>query len=177
MSIKQLVAIHSLVKGVAGEGFFIAGGAVVDALYGKEPKDYDLVLTGHGMCEVETFHYLKSLSVKFGHLGFNTKVYQSYGLSLGGVVDPRSFQANFLGCMKVSMNNCQLDILVSRHPDMRTHVLHHDCNMNLVWFDGKAIRWEHGGDEPKISELVFMDNIPEDRKERMRKKWATFQAM
>lgn len=177
MSIGMLKGIHGTVKGITDENFFIAGGAVVDTLYGKEPKDYDLVLTGHDMCEAETFLFLEVLSERFASLGFNTKVYQSYGLNLGEQVDPRSFQANFLGCMKVSMNNCQLDILVSRHPDIRTHILHHDCNMNMVWFDGNGIRWEHGEPTPTVSELIFCDNIPEERKERMRKKWATFQAM
>lgn len=177
MSIRMLKGIHGIVKGITEEDFFIAGGAVVDSLYGKEPKDYDLVIPGHGMCELETFIFLEELSKRFAALGFNTKVYQSYGLNMGEQVVPRSFQANFLGCMKVSMNNCQLDILVSKHPDIRTHVLHHDCNMNMVWFDGKDISWAHSGDGPKVSELIFCDNIPEDRKVRMRNKWATFQAM
>lgn len=177
MSIIKLKGIHHLVKEITGRSFFIAGGAVVDTLYGKKPKDYDLVLPCHGMSEEDAFHYLKSLSVMFSHQGFSTKVYQSYGLSLGESVDPRSFQANFLGCMKVNLNNAQLDILLSKHMYMSEHVMHHDCNMNMVWFNGNRICWEHGGDEPKVSELIFCDNIPEDRKERMRKKWALFQAM
>ncbi|WP_459594876.1 nucleotidyltransferase family protein, partial [Enterobacter hormaechei] len=79
MSIKQLKSIHHLVKAITEENFFIAGGAVVDSLYGKEPKDYDLVLPAYGMNEVEAFHFLESLSERFNHLGYNTKVYQSYG--------------------------------------------------------------------------------------------------
>lgn len=177
MSIKQLKGIHHLVKAITEENFFIAGGAVVDSLYGKEPKDYDLVLPAYDMNEVEAFHFLESLSERFSRLGYKTKVYQSYGLNLGEAVDPCSFQSCFLGCMKVSMQNCQLDILLSRFPDIRTHVLHHDCNMNMVWFDGNGICWEHGELTPTVSKLIFCDNIPEDRKERMRKKWATFQAM
>lgn len=177
MSIKQLKGIHHLVKAITEENFFIAGGAVVDSMYGKEPKDYDLVLPAYDMNEVEAFHFLVELSERFNRLGYKTKVYQSYGINLGGSVDPRSFQANFLGCMKVIMHNCQLDLLLSKHHHIQEHVMYHDCNMNMVWFNGDRICWEHGGNEPKVSELVFMDNIPEDRKERMRKKWATFQAM
>ncbi|UQK57856.1 putative tRNA nucleotidyl transferase [Klebsiella phage Kp7] len=183
MSIQHLKGIHHLVKAITEETFFIAGGAVVDTLYGKKPKDYDCILPVGGvgdvcgMGEIEAFHFLKQLSSRFRALGYSTKVYQSYGLNLGESVDPRSFQANFVGCMKVDMRNCQLDLLLSKHSYMSEHVMHHDCNMNMVWFNGERICWEHGGNEPKVSELIFCDNIPEDRKERMRKKWALFQAM
>lgn len=171
MNLSMLKSIHSIVKGVSEETFYIAGGAVVDTLYGKEPKDYDLVLPTFGWNEMEAFHFLEELSSRFSSLGFNTKVYQSYGLNLGDEVDFRLFQANFLGCMKVQMNNCQLYILISKYLCMTEHVLHHDCNMNMVWFNGDRICWEHGGNTPEVSELLFCDNIPEERKSRMIKKW------
>lgn len=170
MSIKLLKKINGIVRGISGDDFFIVGGAVRDTLYGAEPKDYDCVLCAPYMDEVDAHHYLERLAEDFAMLGCGVRVYQSYGLNLGEEVNPTSFQAMFLGCMKVSMNHCELDILISSEKDIRAHVKRHDCNMNMVWFDGQDIRWEHGGLVPKVETLVFHPDVCEARIARMDKK-------
>lgn len=173
MSIKLLKKIHCLVESITGETFYIAGGAVVDTLYGKEPKDYDMVLcVGEGDAEKDTeaHHLIVRLSGMFSSLGFTTKVYQSYGINMGEDINETSFQAMFYSCMKVQMGNCHLDILLSRADCIEDHVKRHDCNMNMVWFDGQDIRWEHGGKEPKVETLVFNPDVCEERIARMVKK-------
>ena len=167
MSIKILKQIHHTVQTITGYPFFIAGGAVRDTLYGVEPKDYDCVLCMPDWSEEEAFHYLEDMSCRFNTLGATTKVYQSYGLNMGESVNPTSFQAMFLGCMKVQMKRCQLDILISRAPTLQEHVKKHDCNMNMVWFNGDRICWEHGGDTAKVDTLVFNPDVVEERVRRM----------
>ncbi|AFP33681.1 hypothetical protein POP72_020 [Pectobacterium phage POP72] len=167
MSRNLLKKMHCMVEAMTGETFYIAGGAVVDFMYGVVPKDYDMVLCKPDWNEAEAFEYLKDLSDTFAMLGCSTKIYQSYGLNLGEEVNPTSFQSMFLGCMKVTMSNCHLDILISRAPAMTEHVLKHDCNMNMVWYNGQRICWEHGGNEPKVKSLIFADGVVESRKERM----------
>lgn len=164
---KLLKQIHHTVRSITGKDFYIVGGAVVDTLYGKKPKDYDCVLPCYGMSEAEAFALLERLSEAFGALGMKTKVYQSYGLNLGDTVDPTSFQAMFLGCMKVSMRNCELDILLSRSHHISEHVQQHDCNMNMVWFNGERICWEHGGDDAKVERLEFREGVSDERIKRM----------
>lgn len=163
MSIKLLKKVHNLVGGVTGHNFSIVGGAVRDSLYGVEPKDYDCVLCTPDMDEQKAFAFLEELSEYFAIIGGKTYIYQSYGLNLDVDVNPDSFQAMFLGCMKVNLCNCSLDILLSRAKTIKEHVLKHDCNMNMVWFDGKEIRWEHDGKEPKVDMLQFNFNVSDER--------------
>lgn len=170
MSIKLLKKITGIVRSISGNDFFIVGGAVRDTLYGVEPKDYDCVLCAPYMDEVDTHHYLEKLAENFRWIGCGVKVYQSYGLNLGEEVNPTSFQAMFTGCMKVTMQNCELDILISSEEDIRKHVKRHDCNMNMVWFDGQDIRWEHDGKEAKVETLVFHPDVCDERVARMDKK-------
>lgn len=170
MSLKLLKKIHCLVESITGETFYIAGGAVVDSLYGKEPKDYDLVLCmGEGDAEKDTeaHHLIEHLSRQFSNLGLSTKVYQSYGVNFGEEINDTSFQAMFYSCMKVQMGNCQLDILLSKAACIEDHVKKHDCNMNMVWFDGREIRWEHGGIEAKVDRLEFRAGVCYARIARM----------
>lgn len=164
---KLLKQIHHTVQTITGLPFYIVGGAVVDVLYGKKPKDYDCVLPCEGMLEDEAFGLLSDLSNEFSYLGMSTKVYQSYGLNLGEKVNPTSFQAMFVGCMKVKMKHCSLDILLSRAPTITDHVKLHDCNMNMVWFDGNNIRWEHGGNDAKVERLEFREGVSDARINRM----------
>lgn len=173
MSIKLLKKIHGLVRAVTDEEFFIAGGAARDTLYGVEPKDYDCVVCLPEYDEVSAFYLLDSLSEKFSWMGAATKVYQSYGLNLGEEVNPTSFQAMFWGCMKVSLKHCELDILISKASTISEHVKRHDCNMNMVWFDGGEIKWEHGGNEAKVDRLEFRSGICDERIDRMVRKWFT----
>jgi hypothetical protein len=170
MSIKLLKKIHHLVESITGETFHIVGGAVVDTLYGEVPKDYDLVLPLGMADDSEAHQCIASFSEAFSLLGFTSKVYQSYGLNLGEEVNDTEFQSMFYSCMKVQMGNCQLDILISKHHDIISHVKHHDCNMNMVWFDGKAIRWEHGGPDAKVESLEFREGVCDERIQRMDKK-------
>ena len=167
MYTKLLKKVHCMVESITGEKFYIAGGAVVDALYNRKPKDYDMVLCEPNMSEREAFHFLEALSERFEWIGCSTKIYQSYNLNIGEEVNPTSFQAMFLGCMKVNMANCQLDILISKAPAMTEHVLKHDCNMNMVWFNGERICWEHGGNTPYVTELVFNPDVCDARINRM----------
>lgn len=167
MSIKLLKKIHCTVETLTGYTFFIAGGAVVDTLYGKEPKDYDMVLPFGMADEVEAHALIEELSSTFARFGFSTKVYQSYGLNMGEEVNDTEFQSMFFSCMKVQMGSCQLDILLSKHHDIISHVKHHDCNMNMVWFDGRAIQWEHGGVEAKVDCLEFREGVSDERINRM----------
>lgn len=173
MSIKLLKKIHCLVESITDETFYIAGGAVVDSLYGKEPKDYDLVhCMGNsiGDEESEAHALIERLSCAFSNLGFSTKVYQSYGFNMGEEISDTSFQSMFHSCMKVQVGNCQLDILLSKAGCIREHVKRHDCNMNMVWFDGREIQWEHGGSEAKVDLLEFRDGVCDDRIRRMDRK-------
>lgn len=173
MSIKLLKKIHHLTEAITGLQFFIVGGAVVDTLYGKEPKDYDLVhCMGQSFDddEAEAFALIERLSNSFAMLGFKTKVYQSYGVNMGEQINDTSFQAMFYSCMKVDMGHCQLDILLSKANTICSHVRNHDCNMNMVWFDGNQIRWEHGGDEAKVKVLKFRDGVCDARIQRMDQK-------
>ncbi len=167
MSIKLLKKIHCLVEAITGETFFIAGGAVVDSLYGVEPKDYDLVLPLGFASDAEVHQCIESFSEAFSRLGFSTKVYQSYGTNMGEEINDTEFQAMFYSCMKVQMGNWQLDLLISKHHDIISHVKHHDCNMNMVWFDGRAIQWEHGGVEAKVERLEFREGVCDKRINRM----------
>lgn len=167
MSIKLLKKIHCLVESVTGRQFFIAGGAVVDTLYGKEPKDYDMVLPLGDVNDAYAHDLIEELSREFSFLGFSTKVYQSYGVSMGEEVNDTSFQAMFYSCMKVDMGHCQLDILLSKEHSIQEHVQRHDCNMNMVWFDGRAIQWEHGGVEAKVGRLEFREGVSDERINRM----------
>lgn len=180
MSIKLLKKIHCLVESITGETFYIAGGAVVDSLYGKEPKDYDLVLplpstvAYHEDCgnpDVVAHKMIEGFAHDFGRLGFSVKVYQSYGLNTGEEINDTSFQAMFYSCMKVQMGNCQLDILLSKADCIEEHVKRHDCNMNMVWFDGREVQWEHGGNEAKVPYLEFRDGVCADRIRRMKIKY------
>lgn len=174
MSIKLLNKVHHMVRTITDEEFFIAGGAVVDSLYGVEPKDYDLVLcmgSRFGDEGVEAHALIESLSGRFACLGFPTKVYQSYGLLLGESINDTSFQSMFYSCMKVDMLQCQLDILLSKAVCIQEHVQRHDCNMNMVWFNGERVCWEHGGTQAKVDSLVFRDGVSEERQERMRNKY------
>lgn len=170
MSIKLLKGIHCLVESITGHTFYIAGGAVVDSLYSKEPKDYDLVLCMGDVEDTEAHHLIEGLSFKFSRLGFTTKVYQSYGINMGEEVNDTSFQAMFYSCMKVQMGNCQLDILLSKANYIQEHVAKHDCNMNMVWFNGQRICWEHGGNEPKVDHLEFREGVCDERILRMDRK-------
>lgn len=170
MSIKLLKKIHCLVESITGRTFYIAGGAVVDSLYGKEPKDYDLV---HCLGDVDPVYahvLIEELAHEFGFLGFSVKVYQSYGLTMGEAINDTAFQAMFYSCMKVDMGHCQLDILLSKANSIQEHVSKHDCNMNMVWFNGQRICWEHGGNEAKVDRLEFRDGVCDDRIRRMDKK-------
>lgn len=171
MSIKLLKLIHHTVRTITDEEFFIVGGAVRDNLYGVEPKDYDCVLCGHDMGVVEAYELLQDLAYGFRTLGHGVKIYQSYGLNLGEQVNPTSFQAMFLGCMKVSMEHCELDILISSEKDIQSHVKRHDCNMNMVWFDGKGIQWEHGGNTPMVDVFESNPDVSPERSHRMYAKW------
>lgn len=167
MSIKLLKKIHCLVESITGETFYIAGGAVVDTLYGKTPKDYDLVLPLGMADDSEAHQCIESFSEVFSRLGCTTKVYQSYGINMGEEINDTSFQAMFYSCMKVQMGNCQLDILLSKADCIEDHVKRHDCNMNMVWFDGREIQWEHGGSEPKVDVLEFREGVCDARINRM----------
>lgn len=171
MSIKLLKGIHCLVGSITGHTFYIAGGAVVDALYSKEPKDYDLVLCMGDVEETEAHHLIEDLSCKFSRLGFTTKVYQSYGINMGEEVNDTSFQAMFYSCMKVQMGNCQLDILLSKANYIQEHVKRHDCNMNMVWFNGCEVQWEHGGTLAKVPYLEFREGVCAERIRRMNVKY------
>lgn len=168
MSIKLLKKIHHLVGSITGEKFYIVGGAVVDVLYGKEPKDYDMVLCLGDDLEDKIAHdIIEELSRQFSFLGFSTKVYQSYGVNLGEEINDTSFQSMFYSCMKVDMGHCQLDILLSKQYFIQEHVQRHDCNMNMVWFNGERICWEHGGSEAKVDRLEFREGVCDKRIARM----------
>ncbi|MGL5456714.1 MAG: hypothetical protein ACRDB3_17735 [Citrobacter telavivensis] len=167
MSIKLLKKIHCMVEAITGRTFFIAGGAVVDTLYGKEPKDYDMVLPVGDVNDAWAHDLIEELSRSFSFLGFSTKVYQSYGVNMGEEINDTSFQAMFYSCMKVDMGHCQLDILLSKAHFIQEHVQRHDCNMNMVWFDGKDIRWEHDGDTAKVERLEFREGVCDARINRM----------
>lgn len=170
MSIKLLKKIHCLVESVTGRTFYIAGGAVVDTLYGKEPKDYDMVLPLGDVSDADAHSLIEELSREFAFLGFPTKVYQSYGQNLGEEINDTSFQAMFYSCMKVDMGHCQLDILLSKEHYIQEHVQRHDCNMNMVWFNGQRICWEHGGNESKVERLEFREGVCDKRIQRMSRK-------
>lgn len=179
MSEKLLKKMHHMIRAITEEEFFIVGGAVRDTLYGVEPKDYDCILcVGPHMSASESFHLIQELESRFLTMGFGTNVYQSYGQCEHAddsftEVNPTSFQAMFHGCMKVAMGNCQVDILLSKESYPSEHVQRHDCNMNMVWFNGNRICWEHGGDTAKVEELDFHPDVCQDRRDRMEDKYIT----
>lgn len=166
----MLKKVYNLVYGVTGLQFFPAGGAVRDALYGKEPKDYDMVLPVGSLSDEAAHAIIETVARDFNNIGCSTAVYQSYGINLGEEINPTSFQAMFLSCMKVSMKHCQLDLLLSKSQTIQEHVKKHDCNMNMVWFDGKDIRWEHGGITPYVPVLEFNPDVCDKRIAYMDKK-------
>lgn len=168
MDIKLLKQMHHIIRDITEEEFFIVGGAVRDTLYGFKPKDYDFVLClGSDYGDSNAHVLIEELSRIFAVLNINTKVYQSYGVNMGEEVNPTSFQAMFYSCMKVEMRNCQVDLLLSKANYISEHVQRHDCNMNMVWFDGSRICWEHGGNEPKVDTLVFHPDVAPKRINRM----------
>lgn len=167
MSLKLLKKIHHMVVAITGHTFYIVGGAVVDSLYGKEPKDYDMVLPLGDVNDAYAHDLIEELSREFSFLGFSTKVYQSYGVNMGEEVNDTSFQSMFYSCMKVDMGHCQLDILLSKAHYIQEHVQRHDCNMNMVWYNGERICWEHGGNGPKVERLEFREGVCDARINRM----------
>lgn len=170
LNTKMLKKVYNLVYGITGLQFFPVGGAVRDALYGVTPKDYDMVLPVGSMAESQAHGIMETISEDMAILGFSTKLYQSYGINLGYEINPTSFQAMFLSCMEVKMRNCQLDLLLSKSETIQDHVRKHDCNMNMVWFDGKDIKWEHGGITPFVPVLEFNPNVCDSRINYMDKK-------
>ena len=167
MSLKLLKKMHCMVESITDRQFFVAGGAVVDTLYGKEPKDYDMVLCLGSVSDAYAHDLIAQLSREFIMYGFTTKVYQSYGVNLGEEINDDSFQSMFYSCMKVEMGRCQLDILLSKEHFIQEHVQRHDCNMNMVWFNGERICWEHGGNEAKVETLEFREGVSDERIQRM----------
>nr|DAP74219.1 MAG TPA: Nucleotidyltransferase [Caudoviricetes sp.] len=166
----MLKKVYNLVYSVTGLQFFPAGGAVRDALYGKEPKDYDMVLPVGNICWSQAFQIMEDAAKDLRNIGCGVMIYQSYGMESGEEINHTSFQAMFLSCMKVSMKHCQLDLLLSKSPTIQDHVKKHDCNMNMVWFDGKDIRWEHGGVTPYVPVLEFNKDVCDKRIQYMDKK-------
>lgn len=173
MSEKLLKKMHHMIRAITEEEFFIVGGAVRDTLYGVEPKDYDCILcVGPDLSDNLSFRLIQELESHFLTMGFGTNVYQSYGQrehpdDSYETDNPTSFQAMFHGCMKVAMGNCQVDILLSKATYPSEHVQRHDCNMNMVWFNGNRICWEHGGAAAKVDHLTFQHGVCEERIKRM----------
>lgn len=173
MSIKLLKKVTFMVRQVTGEEFYLAGGCVRDTLYGVEPKDYDAILPCGAMIYEEAFELTEDIARVFWSLGWKVEVYQSYGRIDGADVNPTSFQAMFLSCIKVSNKHCTIDLLISKEDNIEDHVLRHDCNMNMVWFDGADIKWEHKGLEAKVDTLVFNPDVCQERQQYMTTKFAT----
>lgn len=179
MSLGNLKSMHHLVREITGKPFFIAGGAVRDTLYGVIPKDYDCVLCLGNETHSEAFTLMEKLSTAFRLEGLSTRIYHAYGVCTDPDegIEPNSFQDMFYTCMKVQMKHCQLDILLSKHNYMSEHVQQHDCNMNMVWFNGERICWEHGGNQPVVERLIFRDGISASRQNRMHEKYVLLKAM
>lgn len=167
MSIKLLKKVTFMVRQVTGEEFYLAGGCVRDTLYGAEPKDYDAILPCGDMDYAEAFELAEQVAMAFRYYDWKVEVYQSYGMIDGADVNPTSFQSMFLSCVKVSNKHCTIDLLLSKGDNIQRHVLRHDCNMNMVWFDGSIIRWEHGETNAKVTELVFNPDVCQDRQQYM----------
>lgn len=158
---KKLQGLTTYIRGITGEEFTLVGGCVRDALYNVPAKDYDAVLCVGDICESEAFELSELISARFSRLGLNTQVYQSYGQIEGNPVNPTSFQAMFLSCIKVFTPHGDLDILLSNSENISQHVQKHDCNMNMVWWDSDKVdtMWVHDGDSAKVDYIQFNPDV------------------
>lgn len=170
---KSLIKINHMLNSIVGEEVTLVGGCVRDTLYGVTPKDYDAVICMGDSSESYCHGMIEDIAYRFRALDFKVELYQSYGLHEGEVINPTSFQAMFYSCLKVTMKNCQVDILLSKADTIEEHVKRHDCNMNMVWFDleSKQIKWCHDGNQPKCETLQFVPDVCNERIGRMYNKW------